>query len=64
MEPRCDNVARMRRQRRCTAVDAAVRCEHKRIEAQDQGLGAVKMHETLTLSYRSENIGEAGVFGL
>ncbi|KAL7818714.1 hypothetical protein V8C44DRAFT_175193 [Trichoderma aethiopicum] len=45
------NVARMRRQRRCAAVGDAVICERRRLEAQERGLGAVKMHEALTLSY-------------
>ncbi|PTB70509.1 hypothetical protein BBK36DRAFT_1002631 [Trichoderma citrinoviride] len=53
----------MRRQRRCAAVDDAVRCERRRLEAQGRGLGAVKMHEALTLSYQSKNIGEVGVSG-
>ena len=33
VEPRCDNVAQMRRQRLYTAVNAAVRCEHRHFEA-------------------------------
>lgn len=44
----------MQRQRRCAAMDDAVRCECKRPEAQERGLGAVKMHEALTLSYTEQ----------